>query len=439
MSNRKSKYTTRRYAGLCSVIVLIAGLFVAAGQAQAADQSLTLGQKLDKQGVSIHLWGGYYALANSYGLKTDASQQHLFFNLFVDLDLEKLVGIPGGQIHLAQSYAPTATNVNYGLKLGDVFGATAPFIPRKLRLTRLTYEQHLFDDTIELEVGRSNPATYFMQSPCSFRMTCWNPMLMFDARAYAMPFAYWSATGRYNLNDNTYIQAGTWWLNPMVPFGSGWGWGHEHSDGNLYLLQIGRTTHFGEVAYPGHYDLTYYYTSVPQPNPADPSEVKDYAHGLMFEFYQTIYRADGGRNLAATNPTRLTLEGGASASLTSAANGGIGAYAFIGINAAHMIPSRPRATFGVRLTWFHLNDAYQTFLQQAGMRSGSPYHQSQDSFVLELNGHFVLMPGVSLHPWIDYVFNPSRYQLPSATNHPQEGYLFGVGITFALGQLLGYR
>ncbi|NBF09180.1 carbohydrate porin [Pseudomonas sp. Fl4BN1] len=417
-----------------------------------ASRPPSLGEQLDAQGVSLHGYGGWYSLYNTYGVGRRQDQNNLFFLLAADLDLDKLLGIGNARLHVKQSYAPVASNVDYGPALGDIYGAVAPFVPKKARLVQLSYEQGWLDDALKIELGRTNPATSFMQPACAFVFTCFNPLTLMNGSVYAYPFSYWSAAGRYNFDSNRFVQVGGWLLNAQIPFQSGWNWSEEHHDGKFFLAQMGSQTRFGEVAYPSRYELTFYRTTKQQANPSRtvagtssvldptrPARIEDHADGILFNWQKTVYRADGGSRRFDTNPRSLTLEGGLSSSLTSGVSGGVDAFGFIGVNALNLVPERPQDSLGVRLSWFRVSKDYQAFLKDAGRLSGSAYEQPRDSFVGELNGHFALSPGVSLDPFINYVMQPSRYQNPFAEEQPASGWLFGLGINFALDPLLGWR
>ncbi|WP_430443493.1 MAG: carbohydrate porin [Pseudomonas piscis] len=412
----------------------------------------SLGEQLDAQGIAVHGFGSWYSLYNTYGVGRRQDQNNLFLMLAADFDLEKLLGVKGASVHLKQSYAPVASNVDYGPALGDIYGAVAPFVPKKARLVQLSYEQRLLEDALKLELGRSNPATSFMQPACAFVFTCFNPLTLMNGSVFAYPFAYWSATARYNFDDNRFAQVGGWLLNGQIPFESGWNWREERHDGRFFLAQVGTQTRFGEALYPSRFELALYRSTKKQPNPSrtvagtstlldrgSAPKVQEHADGILFNWQKTVYRADGGSRPFDTNPRSLTLEGGLSSSLTPGVTGGVDAFGFIGVNALNVIPGRPLDSLGARLSWFRVSKDYQARLKDAGRLSGSAYEQPRDSFVAELNGRFVLGSGVTLDPFINYVLQPSRYQNPFAEQRPASGWLFGLGLNFALDPLLGWR
>lgn len=151
----------------------LAALFAATGaQAQSLDDSLSswlqqpymtgewggVRTKLEKEGISLRAHYVSETAGNPTGGLRQATQYAQQIDFGADLDLEKLAGLKGGQIHV--TFSDRAGNSLSDLDLGafaevqEIFGGGQDF-----RLAILTYEQSLFDDMLDIKGAGSMSAT----------------------------------------------------------------------------------------------------------------------------------------------------------------------------------------------------------------------------------------------------------------------------------------
>src|SRR5262249_4956440 len=163
-----------------------------------------------------------------------------------DLDLGKLAGIKGGQIHV--TFSDRAGNSLSDLDLGalaevqEIFGDGQDF-----RLAILTYEQSLFHDTLDIKGGWLNIGDDFATSPlyCYFQNNafCGNPVsVTLDAGFSTFPAASWGGIAKIQPDSAIYLQAGGYQVNPSdASPGNGFKLNSAGATGVIVPLEAGLT------------------------------------------------------------------------------------------------------------------------------------------------------------------------------------------------------
>ncbi|HWE22727.1 MAG TPA: carbohydrate porin [Myxococcales bacterium] len=159
------------------------------------------------------------ALGNPSGGK-----QHGFTatnNLGVDLlfDLHKIVGLSGSSFEFAFSerFGSSLTQ-EY---IGNVFSVQQIF-PGTYRLVTMAYRQELFDDAVEIRLGRIASGDDFLVSPysCVFVQNgfCGNPVGIFfnSPGMTAYPAATWGAVVKVKPTRRTYAMGGVYNGDPSI-------------------------------------------------------------------------------------------------------------------------------------------------------------------------------------------------------------------------------
>jgi len=173
--------------------------------------------QLKEQGISLALTLGDEAVTNVTGgsRNTAANAGQLFFQ--GKFDMAKLADIQGGMIGLTlvQRFGGNL-NAEAGipaLQLTDeVFGRGSI-----LRLTELYYSQKLFDDSLELKIGRLPVGSDFEFGPCEFINLTFcggQPGNMLGDYIYNWPVSQWAAVAHYNLTKELQISVGVYDSNP---------------------------------------------------------------------------------------------------------------------------------------------------------------------------------------------------------------------------------
>jgi porin len=173
--------------------------------------------KLKEQGISLALTLGDEAVTNLSGgaNKAAANAGQLFFQ--AKFDMAKLAGIQGGTVGLTLvDRFGDNLNTEAGIPAlqltNEVFGRG-----NILRLTELYYSQKLFDNSLELKVGRLPVGSDFFFGLCEFINLTFcggQPGNIVGGYIYNWPVSQWAGVAHYNLTKELQISAGVYDANP---------------------------------------------------------------------------------------------------------------------------------------------------------------------------------------------------------------------------------
>ena len=304
------------------------------------------------------------------------------------------------------------------------------------------------DDHLVIEVGRTHPGRYYALPPCNSINSCFQDILYFNAGWTSPLYSVWGANFAYKTSPTTYIQAGAFSVNPGTNVLSGYDWGYERLSGALAMFEIGRVTDYTQEAYPGRASLTGFYNSADHDdnfktvfgtskglNPGTPVLQKFGTSGIVLTGTQTLWRADGGREVNP-HPTAISVYTGTGYAFDPTIP--IRFNSFVGLLLQAPDQGRPLDTYGIKINWQRLNENYTRFLADANFisgGSGAPF--SRDKFVFELNAHFAMPGGVILEPVVQYLVNGNSYFNPYTARRPKDGFYGGFTLSVPLGTLLG--
>lgn len=391
----------------------------------------------------------FYQANPSAGLRTGQQSNSAYFVLSMTADMQKLAGIAGGSINFTETLFGLVRNLNMAGDIGDTtIGYQPPYNPNDNRLSLLTYQQKLLDDRLVIEVGRTHPGRYYALPPCNSINSCFQDILYFNAGWTSPLYSVWGANFAYKTSPTTYIQAGAFSVNPGTNVLSGYDWGYERLSGALAMFEIGRVTDYTQEAYPGRASLTGFYNSADHDdnfktvfgtskglNPGTPVLQKFGTSGIVLTGTQTLWRADGGREVNP-HPTAISVYTGTGYAFDPTIP--IRFNSFVGLLLQAPDQGRPLDTYGIKINWQRLNENYTRFLADANFisgGSGAPF--SRDKFVFELNAHFAMPGGVILEPVVQYLVNGNSYFNPYTARRPKDGFYGGFTLSVPLGTLLG--
>ena len=131
----------------------------------------------------------------------------------VDLDLGKLIGLPGGKIHAlfteraGQSLA--AQSIGSIISVQEVFGSG-----QNVRLAELSYEQALFEQRLNAKLGWIHASDDFASSPlyCYFQNNgfCGQVAIVINSGFTIFPSGSWGSVVKARVRDDLYLQAGVY-------------------------------------------------------------------------------------------------------------------------------------------------------------------------------------------------------------------------------------
>ncbi|WP_027579868.1 carbohydrate porin [Bradyrhizobium sp. Ai1a-2] len=173
--------------------------------------------RLKEQGIDLGLTLGNESVGNLSGgnRNTAANAGQLWFG--AKLDMEKLVGIPGGTVGvtLVQRFGDNL-NSEAGIPAlqltNEVFGRG-----NILRLTQLYYSQKLFDDQLELKGGRLPVGSDFFFGLCEFINLTFcggQPGNIQGGYIYNWPVSQWAGVVHYKFAKDLQFSVGVYDSNP---------------------------------------------------------------------------------------------------------------------------------------------------------------------------------------------------------------------------------
>jgi porin len=226
--------------------------------------------RLYQRGVDFQLGYTLELADNVRGGDTQLLRYADQFNFGATFDLQKLLGWQGAKAQVTitdRNGDNLSADANLGtlMQVQEVFGRGSVF-----RLTQFWFEQALFDDRLNVKVGRMGVGEDFMPFSCYFQNLSFCGSLPGNIVStwYNWPVSQWAARVRVNFTSDTYAQIGAYEVNPG---------NLENSNalrldspggriGTLFPFELGWTPKLGEASLPGAYRVGYWYDTSNQPD-----------------------------------------------------------------------------------------------------------------------------------------------------------------------------
>ncbi|MCH1919569.1 carbohydrate porin [Shewanella sp. A3A] len=205
-------------------LCLGSSLFTAQAEPFNADDYLTgdLGgvrSQLHDKGIDLQLMYVFETGTNVKGGQSEHEYSYADQTIFgVDTDLEKLFDWQGSSFHVqfvnrgGQS-ENLATKAETGqlLQSLEVYGRG-----RTTRISAFYYQQKLFDDKLDIKLGRMGFSSQFAAFRCEMAYLggCSSQPGNFNSTIYNFPIAPWAAVVNYQFNDEWYLRVGAIQMNP---------------------------------------------------------------------------------------------------------------------------------------------------------------------------------------------------------------------------------
>lgn len=362
------------------------------------------------------------------------------FLLGVDADLNRLLGIKGGTIHfvgtqrdgnsLSQRY------IGNSLAPQEIFDGS-----ENTRLTILSYQQKLFNDRLDIEVGRLPAQGAFLVSPlyCNFQNVgvCGSPEIVFSDTSFTFfPTSTWGGHAKYFLNDKVFFHAGAFEVKPSTVGQNdhGLNFSLHGSTGVFVPLELGYTTTAANDPYPRNYGIG---AIVDRSTYSDP--VTDVSGGrslfsglaprtrfgrsLVYgRFDQTVWRPDPASTRA------LQVFGVAAVGV-----GGRQTQDFqleAGAVLTGPFASRPYDTVGVVGTYQKYSPLGLANVRAARASQGlSSANVATDQILFEVNYGFQVTPAVRLTPNLQYIVNPDQNGIPFRRRPIPDTFVIGAKLS----------
>jgi len=345
------------------------------------------------------------SLGNPSGGKEQGFTTANNVGLDLNFDLEKLCGLEGGSFLLSMSYRfGGSLSANY---IHNVFTVQQVFGGETFHLINLAYQQKLFDDRVELRLGRIATGDDFLISPYNYVFVQngfdGNPVGIFfnSPGMTAYPNDTWGALVKVRPTARTYIMGGVYNGDPSIRDNSNNG-ADFSMDGPLFAI--------AEVAY--------------QPNslPGDGGLIGNYKAGFwydnsLFSDFNTgeFERGNWGfYTLFDQVLVRFGEQGshrgfGIAGSFLVSPDQSISQMPYfftVALVTRGIFPSRPVDIIGLGIVYGHFSNDLQNFQRGAQQLDPNVGVQSHETAV-ELTYRLALLKSaLYFQPDLQYVFRP---------------------------------
>ncbi len=365
----------------------------------------------------------------------------------IDFDLGKIANIQGGFLHAAVTYwfsksdEPTIVAQTGGVLDGY---ETTP-INEAATLTRLTYEQQLLANQLDLEIGKSNVHEYFFIPNSLDPFSYDSPLLNANADFNSIPYALWMGKATYKLTPAWYLQSGIFEDNYASVVKNGFKFGDAGAPGVQVIGELGYRTTFRTEAYPANLEAAFVWDTR-----------KGYANtkgtGAVASPFTTAANYPGG-GVFALQGAKVLVRGPDRPDLSPA---NVQVYtqidaavdkpqpfdldASVGINLTGYIPFRPSDVIGLQARYVRLSAVeanYETFIHKVINRFRFAGIQERDEAQLEATYQIQVTRYATFSLYGQYYINPDDYYVPFVNHTPKNGFEFASLLRIPLGPLLG--
>lgn len=406
------------------------------------------GKTLLDRGIDIHGTAFDHFLANpSAGVYTGRTSNLAALRPAIDLDLERLVGIPGGTVRLGLSFFGLRSNQPQiaGQAGGVLTGfQTTPTLQTNL-VSLLTYEQRLLGGKLSIEAGRTNVYNYFFLPNSLDPFTHYSGTMQVVGDFPPAPYPVWGARVTYKLTPAWYVQGGAFEDNYRRAVLYGDRLGTKLSTGAQLLGEVGYRTDFSTAAYPANLEAGFEWntrtgranlkgTSAPANALLQPANYP--GGGVIFvQGQQTIWR---GAQSDVGPPANIAVYGSFNVSVSKPQP--IDLDAMLGVNFTGFIPGRPSDALGLQAKYQRLSQVeVNAETRKQRIVAGPGIEQARDGLGFEVVANIQVAPAVALRPLVQYFVQPDNYYPPAAVKpgRPKDGFEAGLFAVVSLGRLLG--
>lgn len=382
--------------------------------------------KLSQEGFNFRgSYIGEYAYSFSGGKRIggDYAQQ---FALGMDVDMGKVAGWTGGTFHLSfnarEGRNTTADYIGNKIDVQEIYGDGQNF-----RLAELSYQQSLFNDTVDLKGGWLVMGDDFGRTAilCDFENDafCAHPVSLPTNSGWSdYPLAKWGGRVRFNLPDDVYVETAVIQVNPTYALhDNGFKLSLQGSTGVLIPVEFSKTVKLGPAELPGHYKVGAYYDTSEAPDITNSSLTYKGRYGGYILADQMVWSFQAGtdRGLIAV----------ANATISDMRTSQIPFYFTAALVAQGPFNARPHDFIAIGYVRDVVNNNLiskeKSLLEAQGVEN--PELELGENIV-ELAYGLQVTPWMTIHPNVQYIGNPGAFSF----KHVQAAWVFGthVGLTF---------
>ena len=404
-----------------------------------------VGRTLLERGIDIHGSLFDHFLSNTTtGIVPGKRTNLTVFAPAVDVDLEKLIGLPGGNVHVVASIFSGRVDLPQAItQFGSVLNGfqTTPVVDVDI-LSVLTYEQKLLSDKLSIEAGRTNVYHYFLLPNSLDPFTHFSTTFELDGDFNSPPYPVWGGRATYHFTPTWYTQVGAFAddFQRAVSDSNNFG---DKGRGTQILGEIAQRSEFTNAAYPSNLELGFEwntrtgYADVKGSNVAATSRntATDYPGGgvIFFQGQKVLWR---GARRPYGPPPNIALYGAADASVDKPQP--IDMDALAGLNFTGLIPGRPFDALGLQAHYQRLSAIEANFESRLhNIFAGRGPDQSRNGYAFEVVANVQVAPWLALKPLVQYFVDPDNLYNPTQNRRISDGFEVGFFAVIPLGRLLG--
>ncbi|SMF58707.1 carbohydrate porin [Pseudogulbenkiania subflava] len=395
-----------------------------------------LRSSLAEQGVAFNI--GYGSeLAHNFSGGTDHLTRYTDQWVFgTTLDLNKLWDWQGGTFQFTMTdrngrNLGADANIGNNMLIQEVYGRGQTW-----HLTQLWLNQKLFDDRMEVKLGRLTVGEDFFSFSCDFQNLTFcgsQPGNLVGNYWVNWPTSQWATRIKFHTSQDTYVQTGVYQVNPKYvddSYARHNGWKPNNPSGTtgaLIPLEVGwQPTWQGR---PGSYKLGGWYNTSNgndlffdvNHNPRgetglDPLE-RSSQFGIYLSLQQQVTGTAGGRGATVfmnfSHADRNTAQ--------------LDHQITMGVQYKGPFESRGQDSIGFAVGATHNNERFADFVRQNNARTGqNAVVGSGYEYVSELYYSWSPVPSVFLRPNLQYILHPG------GTSQNSNAFVIGLktGVTF---------
>jgi len=405
------------------------------------------GKTLLDRGIDIHGIAFDHFLANpSAGVAPGHTTNLGAFRPAADIDLEKLIGLPGGTVRVGLTFFGLRSDIPQIItQAGGVLTGfqTTPAVQTNI-LSLLTYEQRFLGGRLSVEAGRTNVYNYFLLPNSLDPFAYYSTAFQVTGDFPSTPYPVWGGRATYKVTPTWYVQGGIFEDNYRYATTYGDRFGTGLSSGVQLLAEVGQRSEFSNAAYPSNFELGFEWnTRHGRSNlkgtgaPAIPLlQAKNYPGGgvIFLQGQKVVWR---GARRDVGPPANIAVYGSLDVAMDKPQP--IDFDTMVGVNFTGFIPGRPFDALGLQARYQRLSQdeaTGETRKQLLTTRTVGP-GQDRNGFAFEVVGNVQVTPAFAIRPIVEYFVNPDNYYPPAPPGRPHDGFEAGIFAVVSLGRLLG--
>jgi porin len=407
-----------------------------------------VGDQLDNMGIRLRSQLINEFAGNTTGGVKQGDRNVGQFQFGVSLDLSKMIGLQGGQLHttFVQDYGKGLSH-----DITGTFTKSQEIYKNEFdhpRLGVFAYEQKLFDDRLDIIAGRLGTTTFYgrLVNDCYFQsgITCSVPQILNSSAGFTFPTsATWGANVTYRLAEDAYVEAGAFEVDPFIQQTNGLYWGTDHATGVTIPFEIGKGVFdVTKEAYPSSIKVGGYFSTSPL---ADINvNTKGQSLGRSGGTAQNSSQIRSGvytmGEKAVWRPYEqsdqvLSLFGGFIKPIDDQEV--MIAQVYGGATLRGPLPGRNHDILAFTANYYRLSDGEYDFLRDARIRAGGSGTNNANEFAFELDYSALIYRDIRLAPNLQYIVHPDNSSIPNTRVLPNNELVVGLKLTVNFSGLLG--